>query len=147
MLSMIDPAAPSGATPAAARVAVSSLASRPLRRRLPAPKASSHVRDVMSTLLALQTTESAVTEIFRLGGNFHAVAIRVHGKAHQELSPAELLHIGHHRRIGHGFDTASGLVVLARNGPPFASDLVMRMVIHYTRFSRYSFCNSCLSAR
>src|SRR5215475_15248796 len=66
--SMGDPAPPSETTPAAARVAKSSLASRPFRTRLAAPKASSHVRDVISTLLARQTTESVVTEIFRLGG-------------------------------------------------------------------------------
>src|SRR5215470_11129656 len=67
MLSMLEPAAPSEEMPAAAIVAPTSLASRPVSERLRAPKLSSQLRDVISTLLTRQTTASASTEIFVLG--------------------------------------------------------------------------------
>src|SRR5262249_22122693 len=67
MLSMLEPAAPSEGMPAAAAVAPISLASRPVSVRLRAPKLSSQLREVMSTLLTRQVTESASTEIFVLG--------------------------------------------------------------------------------
>src|SRR6478672_3925800 len=67
MLSMLEPAAPSEGTPAAAAVAPTSLASRPVSVRLRDPKVSSQLRDVISTLLTRQTTEFASTEIFVLG--------------------------------------------------------------------------------
>src|SRR5262249_46773022 len=66
-LSMLEPAAPSEGMPAAAIVAPTSLASRPVSVRLRAPKLSSQLRDVISTLLTRQTTESASTGIFVLG--------------------------------------------------------------------------------
>src|SRR5262249_25612829 len=66
-LSMLEPAAPSEGMPAAAIVAPTSLASRPVSVRLRAPKLSSQLREVISTLLTRQTTESASTEIFVLG--------------------------------------------------------------------------------
>src|SRR6516164_11799201 len=66
-LSMLEPAAPSEGMPAAAIVAPTSLASRPVSVRLRAPKLSSQLRDVMSTLLTRQMTDSASTEIFVLG--------------------------------------------------------------------------------
>ena len=64
---MLEPAAPSEGMPAAAIVAPTSLASRPVSVRLRAPKLSSQLRDVMSTLLTRQMTDSASTEIFVLG--------------------------------------------------------------------------------
>ena len=67
MLSTIEPAAPSDEAPAVRPVALTSFASRPVKVRLRLPKVRSQVRAVMSTLLVLQTTESAVTEIFVLG--------------------------------------------------------------------------------
>jgi hypothetical protein len=67
MLSTIDPAAPSDEAPALSPVALTSFASRPVKVRLRSPKVRSQVHAVMSTLLVLQTTESAVTEIFVLG--------------------------------------------------------------------------------
>src|SRR5215470_8999853 len=67
MLSMLEPAAPSEGMPAAAIVAPTSLASRPVSVRLRAPKLSSQLREVMSTLLTRQITVSASTEIFVLG--------------------------------------------------------------------------------
>src|SRR5262245_3101160 len=67
MASMLEPAAPSAGTPAVAMVAPTSLASRPVSVRLRDPKLSSQLREVMSTLLTRQTTESASTEIFLLG--------------------------------------------------------------------------------
>src|SRR5262245_18610258 len=67
MLSMLEPAAPSEEMPAAAIVAPTSLASRPVSVRLRAPKLSSQLRDVISTLLTRQITDSASTEIFVLG--------------------------------------------------------------------------------
>src|SRR5262252_9205368 len=66
-LSMLEPAAPSEGMPAAAMVAPTSLASRPVNVRLRAPKVSSQLREVISTLLTRQTTASASTEIFVLG--------------------------------------------------------------------------------
>src|SRR5262245_14566719 len=66
-LSMLEPAAPSAGTPAAAMVAPTSLASRPVSVRLRDPKLSSQLRDVISSVLTRQTTESASTEIFWLG--------------------------------------------------------------------------------
>src|SRR5262249_50621619 len=66
-LSMLEPAAPSEGMPAAAIVALTSLASRPVSVRLRAPKLSSQLRDVISTLLTRQITDSASTEIFVLG--------------------------------------------------------------------------------
>src|SRR5215467_14830678 len=66
-LSMLEPAAPSEGMPAAAIVAPTSLASRPVSVRLRAPNLSSQLRDVLSTLLTRQTTESASTDIFVLG--------------------------------------------------------------------------------
>src|SRR5712671_3349886 len=69
MVSMLEPAAPSEGTPAAAAVAPTSLASRPVSVRLRAPKLSSQLREVISTLLTRQTTESASTEIFVFGVN------------------------------------------------------------------------------
>jgi hypothetical protein len=66
MLSTIDPAAPSDAA-AVRPVALTSFASRPVRMRLRIPKVRSQVRAVMSTLLVLQTTESAVTENLHVG--------------------------------------------------------------------------------
>src|SRR5262249_22355302 len=67
MVSMLEPAAPWEGTPAAAAVAPISLASRPVSVRFRDPKLSSQLRDVMSTLLTRQTTESASTEIFLFG--------------------------------------------------------------------------------
>src|SRR5919204_53165 len=67
MLSMLEPAAPSEGTPAAAAVAPISLASRPVSVRLRDPKVSSQLRCVISTLLTRQTTVSASTEIFVSG--------------------------------------------------------------------------------
>src|SRR5262249_45586676 len=67
MLSMLEPAAPSEGTPAAAAVAPTSLASRPDSVRFREPKLRSQRRDVMSTLLTRQVTASASTEIFVLG--------------------------------------------------------------------------------
>src|SRR5262245_24453643 len=67
MLSMLEPAAPSEEMPAAAIVAPTSLASRPVSVRLRAPKLSSQLRDVISTLLTRQITDCASTEIFVLG--------------------------------------------------------------------------------
>ena len=64
---MLEPAAPPEGTPAAAAVAPTSLASRPVSVRLREPKLSSQRRDVMSTLPTRQVTESASTEIFVLG--------------------------------------------------------------------------------
>ena len=64
---MLEPAAPPEGTPAAASVAPTSLASRPVSVRLREPKLSSQRRDVMSTLPTRQVTESASTEIFVLG--------------------------------------------------------------------------------
>src|SRR6516162_2668762 len=66
--SLIEPAAPSEVTPVAASVANTSLAARALKLRLPVPKTSSQLRAVISTSLARQATESALTEIIRLGG-------------------------------------------------------------------------------
>src|SRR5262245_64691722 len=66
-LSMLEPAAPWEGTPATAAVAPISLASRPVSVRFRDPKLRSQLRDVMSTLLTRQTTESASTEIFVLG--------------------------------------------------------------------------------
>src|SRR5215471_12682868 len=66
-LSMLEPAAPSAGMPAAAIVAPTSLASRPVSVRLRAPKLSSQLREVISTLLTRQVTDSASTEIFLLG--------------------------------------------------------------------------------
>src|SRR6516164_849003 len=66
-LSMLEPAAPSEGMPAAAMVAPTSLASRPVSVRLRAPKLSSQLREVISTLLTRQMTDSASTEIFVLG--------------------------------------------------------------------------------
>src|SRR5262252_1656379 len=66
-LSMLEPAAPSEGMPAAAIVAPTSLASRPVSVRLRAPKLSSQLREVISTLLTRQMTESVSTEIFVLG--------------------------------------------------------------------------------
>ena len=48
-------------------VALTSFASRPVKVRLQIPKVRSQVRALMSKLLVLQTTESAVTEIVLLG--------------------------------------------------------------------------------
>src|SRR5262245_4711126 len=67
MLRMLEPAAPSAATPAAVAVAKISLASRPISVRFREPKVSSQLRDVISTLLTRQTTESASTDIVALG--------------------------------------------------------------------------------
>src|SRR5215831_15064137 len=67
MLSVLEPAASWEGTPATAVVAPSSLASRPVSVRFREPKLRSQPRDVMSTLLTRQTTESASTEIFVLG--------------------------------------------------------------------------------
>src|ERR1700730_12619820 len=67
MLSTIEPAAPSDEAPAVKPVALTSFASRPVKVRLRIPKVRSQVRAVMSTLLVLQTTEFAMTEIFVLG--------------------------------------------------------------------------------
>src|SRR5262245_21985027 len=67
ILSMLEPAAPSEGMPAAAIVAPTSLASRPVSVRLRAPKLSSQLRDVISTLLTRQITDCASTEIFVLG--------------------------------------------------------------------------------
>src|SRR5262249_51152863 len=67
LLSMLEPAAASEGMPAAAIVAPTSLASRPVSVRLRAPKLSSQLREVISTLLTRQTTDSASTEIFVLG--------------------------------------------------------------------------------
>src|SRR5262249_40156526 len=67
MLSMLEPAAPPEGTPAAAAVAPTSLAWRPVSVRLREPKLRSQLREVMSTLLTRQVTESASTEIFVLG--------------------------------------------------------------------------------
>jgi hypothetical protein len=67
MLSTIEPAAPSDEAPAVRPVALTSFASRPVKVRLRTPKVRSQVRAVMSKLLVLQTTESAVTEIVLLG--------------------------------------------------------------------------------
>jgi hypothetical protein len=67
MPSMLEPAAPSEGTPAAAAVAPTSLASRPVSVRLRDPKMRSQLRCVISTLLTRQTTESASTEIFVFG--------------------------------------------------------------------------------
>ena len=69
MFSTIDPAAPSDEAPAATPVALTSFASRPVKVRLRTPKVRSQERVVMLTLLVLQTTESAATEIFVLGVN------------------------------------------------------------------------------
>src|SRR5262245_46389406 len=66
-LSMLEPAAPCDGIPAAAAVAPTSLASRPVNVRFRDPNLSSQLRDVMSTLLTRQTTESASTDIFVLG--------------------------------------------------------------------------------
>src|SRR5215831_7231951 len=66
-LSMLEPAAPSEGMPAAAIVAPTSLASRPVSVRLRDPKLRSQLREVMSTLLTRQTTESASTGTFVLG--------------------------------------------------------------------------------
>src|ERR1700730_16769016 len=63
MFSTIDPAAPSDEAPALSAVALNSFASRPVKVRLRTPEVRSQVRAVMSTLLVLQTTESAVTEM------------------------------------------------------------------------------------
>src|SRR5207253_3432567 len=68
-LSSTEPAAPSGGTPASAIVASSSCALCPVRSTDVAPKVSLHERAVMSTLLARQTTASALTEILLPGGN------------------------------------------------------------------------------
>src|SRR5262245_6013197 len=68
MLSMLEPAAPSEGTPAVAAVAPTSLARRPVSVRFRDPKLRSQLRCVVSTLLTRQTTESASTEIFVLGG-------------------------------------------------------------------------------
>src|SRR3984893_10599910 len=67
MLSTIEPAAPSDEAPAVRPVALTSFASRPVKVRLRTPKVRPQVRAVMSKLLVLQTTESAVTEIVLLG--------------------------------------------------------------------------------
>src|SRR5262245_64543258 len=66
-LSMLEPAAPSEGMPAAAIVAPTSLASRPVSVRLRDQKVSSQLRYVISTLLTRQITDSASTEIFVLG--------------------------------------------------------------------------------
>src|SRR5262249_58200030 len=66
-LSMLEPAAPSEGMPPAPIVPPTSFASPPLSVRLRAPKLSSQLREVMSTLLTRQMTESASTEIFLLG--------------------------------------------------------------------------------
>src|SRR5262245_23747813 len=66
-LSILEPAAPCEGTPAAAAVAPISLASRPVSVHVRDPNLSSQLRDVISTLLTRQTTESASTEIFVLG--------------------------------------------------------------------------------
>ena len=66
--STIDPAAPSDEAPAVRLVALTSFASRPIKARLRSLKVRSQVRAVISTLLVLQTIESAVTEILVLGG-------------------------------------------------------------------------------
>src|SRR5262249_50302500 len=65
-LSMLEPAAPCEGMPAAAAVAAISLALRPVNVRVRDPNLSSQLRDVISTLLTRQTTESASTEIFVL---------------------------------------------------------------------------------
>ena len=67
-LSMLEPAAPSEGMPAAAIVAPTSLAPRPVSVRLRAPNVRSQLRDVISTLLTRQITDSASTGIFVLGG-------------------------------------------------------------------------------
>src|SRR5262245_45603141 len=67
MASMLEPADPSAGTPAVAMVAPTSLASRPVSVRLRDPKLTSQLREVMSTLLTRQTTESASTGTFVLG--------------------------------------------------------------------------------
>jgi len=67
MLSTIEPAAPSDEAPAIIPVALTSLASRPVKARLPALKVNSQVRRVISMLPVRQTTESTVTEMFVLG--------------------------------------------------------------------------------
>src|SRR5262252_480442 len=63
MLAVIEPAAPSDMTPASARVAKTSLASRPVRVRLWLLKMRSQLRAVMLTSLILHTIESAATAI------------------------------------------------------------------------------------
>src|SRR5215471_14985563 len=105
-LSMLEPAAPSEGMPAAAIVAPTSLASRPVSVRLRAPKLSSQLREVISTLLTRQVTDSASTEIFVLGVKPKLVLPRK-SRAMTRLSDARTageccaITAAHHRPTGH----------------------------------------------